>query len=591
MEIQRILDLPHDVIDQIAAGEVVERPSHMVKELVENSLDAGATEITVEYSEGGRSVTVSDNGIGIHEEDLSLALRRHATSKISESQDLWNLSSFGFRGEALASIASVSKLKLSSKQKNSQSGNRIESHFGELHPKAQVGHEPGTKIQVSDLFENIPARLKFLKSPSAEYTQIKSVLKALALSNPQVSFRILQDQNLFAYWPKSESKLERAKLVLEVDELYAGEAAREGVRAYSIFASPHQTAKTTRQIWMFAQKRWVQDRSIQAAILEAYRNLLMHGEYPIVATWVELDPAHVDVNIHPTKSQVKFLDPSLVFRAVQASIRETLEKAPWIPKQSVLLAESSEARPQQTRPEYTMQFQDREFLRTQFQVKDLSSLRVEAEELKGEPSVSKNAPSERPQYWSRLQVLGQAHLTYLICQDETGIVIVDQHAAHERVMFEKLMSSYRGENLEVQNFLFPLVVDLSADRIEALEKNKEGLQRLGIDFESMGPESIGIKSAPLILKDQAIVTAVTKFAHELSEQGGSFRLEKAIGDICATMACHSAIRAGQSLSLEEMKSLLFQMDEFPLSSFCPHGRTVSVLYPLYELEKDFGRIV
>lgn len=658
----RIQTLNADVIDQIAAGEVVERPSHLVKELVENSLDAGAVEIAVEFSNGGRFVKVSDNGSGIHQDDLKKSLERHATSKIKQTEDLWKLSTYGFRGEALASIAAVSKLTITSKTADSKKAAQIVSEFGARRDLEHVGGSLGTTVQVEDLFENVPARLKFMKSASAEGTQIKNTLKALALSYPHCEFKITSDGELVHFWPKAESKLERAKQVLGVDELYEGSAEREGVKAYSVFADPHNVAKTQRQIWLFAQNRWIQDRGLQAAVMEAYRSLLMHGEYPICVSWVETLPDQIDVNIHPTKSQVKFLDPSLAFRAVQASVRSTLEKAPWLGDAGVAGAVQNYSK-NFAQPQFeNLSFADQNVSRTQYQQKtwtsavpagnnaNLSGISVSGSEQNFAGNFAQNSEQESEQsstgpsfvrdsdkifaqgsdlslsqrsvlesyvqppsnsfqarsagdiqnaqnanastgYWSSLQVLGQANLTYILSQSSSALVMVDQHAAHERVLFEKFMSAWKGGKMDVQDFLFPLAIDLSPEKAEALLSYQDDLEKLGVALESLGPSTVGVKSAPLLLKDSALVKVLEQMASDIVELGGSYSLERKIGDICATLACHSAIRAGQALSHEEMKALLKSMDENPLSSFCPHGRPVQVDYPFYKLEKDFGRIV
>ncbi|GIL17783.1 MAG: DNA mismatch repair protein MutL [Oligoflexia bacterium] len=588
-ETKRIQTLNSEVVDQIAAGEVVERPAHMVKELVENSLDAGATEIHVEFSDGGRSVIVTDNGSGIHPEDLKKALDRHATSKIHLSEDLWKLKTFGFRGEALASIAAVSRLSLSSKVSNQKKGYQIQSDFGKASDPDQVGHSQGTRIQIEDLFENIPARLKFLKSASAESSQIKTVLKALALANPQVEFKVTQDQSLIYFWSAVSSKLERVRQILEIENLYEGTAERDSVKAYAVFGDPNTTAKTSKNIWLFAQGRWIQDRGLQAAVMDAYRNLLMHGEYPIAAVWVETDPEQIDVNIHPTKSQVKFLDPSLAFRAVAASLRETLEKAPWIQTMAAKSLETS-AKPEVPAPTYqNYAFQDRELSRSQYQQKEMPSLNQIKMAAQDRPEIISEAPISG--FFSQLQVLGQAHLTYILAQSRDGLMIIDQHAAHERVMFEKLMGQWTGGKIEIQEYLFPIAVDLSPDKIEGLEKYIPDFQKLELGIEALGPTTLGVKSAPSLIKESIIPSVLETVAQQILDRGGSFQFEKMIGDICARLACHSAIRAGQALSIPEMQALLKSMDEYPLSSFCPHGRPVYIEYPLYKLEKDFGRIV
>lgn len=603
IENQSIQTLPSDVIDQIAAGEVVERPAHLVKELVENSLDAGATQVSVEFADGGRYVKVTDNGSGIPQKDLAKALDRHATSKIKMSDDLWRLKSFGFRGEALASIAAVSRLTLISRTSQEDVAARLVSEYGNRGAVENIGGSPGTSIIVENLFENVPARLKFMKSSGAESTRIKLALKALALAHPQVEMKITQDGKLVSIWSACESRLQRAQQILEIPKLFDGRAERGSVRAYAVFADPKTVQKTAKDIWFFAQNRWIQDRSLQAAVMEAYRHLLMHGEFPVAAVWVETDPEDIDVNIHPTKSQVKFVDPSMAFRAVQASIRDSLEKAPWIPKMSVENPKSDAS--SEAVEQAIFQFSSEDLGRTQFSQKSWtleapvrnyqtqapvfnshSPLRTAA------PTQPAEAPAESSRgYWSTLQVLAQSNLTYILTQNSQSLIFVDQHAAHERVIFEKLMKAWKGGNIDIQEFLFPLAVDLSAERVEALMKEKEAFAQLGIALELLGPETIGVRSAPAILKENALHQVLEKMSQDLVDQGGSHFLDRKVGDMLATMACHSAIRAGQPLSAEEMKALLQQMDEFPLSSFCPHGRPVSIDYQFHQLEKDFGRIV
>jgi DNA mismatch repair protein MutL len=613
--------LPPEVVDQIAAGEVVERPSHLVKELVENSIDAGATSVTVEFFEGGRYVKVKDNGKGIPPDQLPKALERFATSKISKSDDLWKLRTFGFRGEALASISAVSRLNLTSRPPGAEKAFQLLSEFGKKTTVDPVGGSEGTTITIQELFANVPARLKFLKSDAAEGTQIKTTLKALALAHHDVEFRVYEKNELVFFWPACKSRKARVEQILEIKTMYEGRAERENVTAYAVFADPHQVAKTGKNIWLFAQNRWVQDRSMQAAVMEAYRNLLMHGEYPIAVVWVEVDPEYIDVNIHPTKSQVKFHNPSLAFRAVQASLRDTLEQAPWVPVPKPVTKPqelgAGEARfgfdvglspTLQPVPQVQAAFAGQDFEVTQFQKKDFplrmaaqqAELRREAAESLIKPNTDSSNPfvktvaesvTSSGGYWSSLEVLGQANLTYIICQHRDKLVFVDQHAAHERVVFERLMSAWRGGKMEVQEFLFPLAVDLTPDKVEALQNLFADLEKLGVYVEVLGPTTVGVKAAPTLIKESVLSSVLDKMATEALDLGGSFRMEKVVGDICATMACHSVVRAGQALSPEQMKNLLVEMDDFPLSSFCPHGRPVSVEYPYVKLEKDFGRIV
>jgi DNA mismatch repair protein MutL len=605
--------LSAEVIDQIAAGEVVERPAHLVKELVENSLDAGAKKITVEFSEGGRNVKVSDDGQGIPPRELASALERFATSKISQADDLWKLSTFGFRGEALASISAVSRLTLTSKQPGHELASRVISEFGQKSSVENVGGSTGTQIVIEELFANVPARLKFMKSVAGEHGQIKQTLKALALSHPQVEFQIFENQQLAELWPVAANRLERTKQILNLKKMYYHEKIRDGFQVEVVFASPHDVGRTSKNIWLFAQDRWIQDRTIQAAVMESFRNLLMHGEYPMVAVWVRVATDQIDVNIHPTKSQVKFADSQMAFRAVQSTLREALEKAPWLagittsPGAGEAPAKSDGARPAaypvfEEHPQ-NLSFSGSSFQQVQYSKKslDLDKLSQLAESRpRYEPQNNPQSNSEMDSVaepdspkaaWSRLQVLAQAHLTYLVCQSADKMVFVDQHAAHERVMFERLMRNWQKGGLEVQDFLFPLAVDLSPAQIEALLLREPDLQKVGISVETLGPQTLGVTAAPAMLKESALPDALEKMAEDLLDNGGSFAMEKMMADLCARLACHSAVRAGQSLSHEQMVGLLGEMDEFPLSSFCPHGRPVSVEYPFHQLERDFGRIV
>lgn len=615
------------MVDQIAAGEVVERPSHMVKELIENSLDAGATEVEVQYAEGGRHVKVIDNGVGIAADDLSVALARHGTSKIQDSEDLWNLHSFGFRGEALASIAAVSELSLTSRPQAQNSAYKISASFGKVQTVEMSGGGFGTQVSIQNLFENIPARLKFLKSAAAESTQIKNMFKALAMAHPQVQFRLEENGQLLFYF-RASSALERVSEVLGV-KLYQGYAQRDHIKVTGFFTDPHTVQKTSKNIWLFAQNRWIQDRGLNVAVIESYRSLLMHGEYPSAAVFIECDPNFIDVNIHPTKSQVKFHDPSAVFRCVQSSLRQQLEQAPWrgVNELSSLPRDFHKIKETEVVPE-SFKFSDPSLITTNYKQKDFNLIAAKQEAVQREglftsheanqaygegPSFSEQSSpftpvtvsdnpcarteSERNKletpaaYWSLLQVLGQADLTYIVCQNERGLVFVDQHAAHERVVFEKLMRSWTEKKTEVQDLLIPLILDFAPEKVEALLRETVHLQKLGIEIEAFGPQSIAVKTLPPLIKEGSLAKALEKMADEIFDHGGSFKIENMIIDLCATMACHSVVRAGQSMSKDQMKSLLVQMDEFPMSSFCPHGRPVSVEYPFQKLEKDFGRIV
>ena len=581
--------LDSEIVNQIAAGEVVERPAHLVKELIENSLDAGASEVAVEISHGGRYIRVKDNGDGIFSNELPEALKRHATSKITKTADLWNLHSFGFRGEALASAAAVSKLSLKSSQKAEKKSSQIQSIFGQVSEIKVHSDMVGTEIIIESLFENVPARLKFLKSDTTENQQIKAVIKALALAHDKVEFKLTIEQELAAYYPIKKTRIERVTDVLEKKELFEITSTKNTWKCHAIFSSPNEVAKSSKQIWIFAQNRWIQDRAVQAAIMDSYRSLLMHGEYPYVALWLDCDPAEIDVNIHPTKSQVKFQDSSAAFRIVQATLRGALEEAPWLGSYQSSRSPQQQAGFQGFQENLTLRdrsFHETQFKNKNFNMQDLQSLKVD----QTESALTVPTDATTSHYWSSLQVIGQVNLTYIVCQKQDRLVLVDQHAAHERVVYESLIHSWKKGHFEIQDYLFPLAIDLSEDKVEALLKNETEIKKLGFEIEQLGPQVLGVKSAPHLIKDSCLPSVFEKMAQDLISNGGSFALEKKISDLFASMACHSVVRAGQSLSKEEMLELLKSMDQFALSSFCPHGRPVSVDLSFHELEKLFGRI-
>lgn len=603
--------LKPDVVGKIAAGEVLERPANLIKELVENSLDAGADSIEVEFDSGGREVLVTDNGGGIPREELALALERHATSKISDSEDIYRLNSFGFRGEALASIAAVSQLSLTSRVRGSKQGFRLNSEYGLLGDATPVSAREGTEIRIRSLFENVPARLRFMKSEAAEHGQINTTLKAMALAHESVGFKARSRGELVFNWPKGQTFKERALQILQTKALYEGSGTLGDVKVEVLVSSPQETLNVNRGIWLFVQGRWIQDKSLNVAVMEAYRNLLMHGEYPSAVIRITMPPSEVDVNVHPTKAQVKFRDNQTMFRAVSRAVREVLEKSPWLGPAAGHAVAGDSMSPEITGAElaafhepsqYTPSFSAPEFERTQYATKafPLSQVREVLKAYSSPPvgglgdGVSRAESSSQPVIafrWADLQVIGQLNQTYIVAQSNAGLYLVDQHAAHERVVFERLMTSFQAGRIEIQQLLLPLVFDFTAEEVEALIQQREAIEKMGLSIERMGPESVAVQAIPTVVSESAVSEALQKLAHEIVTNGASLAWEKIVGDIFASMACHSVIRAGQSQSAEQMKSLLAQMDEYPLSSFCPHGRPVFIKRGFGEIEREFGRIV
>ena len=582
--------LSKDTINQIAAGEVVERPSQIIKELVENAIDAQAQNIEVEFDEGGRFIKVRDDGLGIPKDQMSLALSRHATSKIQGFDDLWKLKTYGFRGEALASISSVSDLTLISKTEQAPTSYKLQLCFGSEKELEPTGGSRGTTVIVQSLFENTPARFKFLKSSASESVAIKQTLKAMALSHTSISFRILSKGKLLFYWPAQDSLKKRAQQILGLQDLYFLQEKQGKYTISAVVAAPHNTLKTRRSSWVFVMDRWVECRVIQAAFMSAYRGLLMHGEYPIAVIKLEGPSDEIDVNVHPTKSQIRFQNNSLIFKLVESSIRKILEEAPWTQK---IGAKSKEK-------EENLSFHQAHFQQTQFPKKETFFSKESLSQLAWKPpegeGFSKEAASSPATFqerkpWSSLQILAQAHLTYLVCQSNEAIFFIDQHAAHERVIYETLFQSFKSGNRDIQKQLVPVSLNLEDDEVEALLSLRPNLEKFGVQLEQLGPSVLAVTSAPVFLKEKSLQEGLLLLARKFIETRDCFAFENVMSNIFATMACHSAIRAGQSLSQEQMKELLHQMDQFPLSSFCPHGRPVFVEYSISQLERDFCRKV
>lgn len=601
----KIQVLNPEVIDQIAAGEVLERPANLIKELVENSLDAGSDQIEIEFDRGGRDVLVTDNGAGMNEADLALSIARHATSKIRASDDLYTLKSFGFRGEALASLAAVSRLSITSRARDGEQAHRLVSEFSEVQPISPVAAPVGTQVRVRELFGNVPARLSFLKSEAAENGQIRSVIKALALANEHVEFRVRSKGELIFHFPKQDLAA-RALAVLQVKNLFAGEASDGGMRVEVLLTSPNETFQTNRNLWLFAQGRWIQDRGMAAAVQEGYRNLLMHGEYPCVVARLTVPAEFIDVNVHPAKAQVKFLDSQKIFRLTRKAVRDVLEKAPWLSAEEKRLTQAPSPRAlnemfgeSEAPTPGNLSFVAPEFSQTQYPEKvfPLAKVREIVQTYSAPTSTfeSASAPASgtisRSDFrWAQLQVIGQLQQTYIVAQSETHFYLIDQHAAHERVVFERLMATFRSKKLDVQTLLLPLAFDLDPAEVEALIAREEFLSQMGFAVERMGPATVAVQTLPALITESAVQQTIVKLAHDLLNTNDDSALELKIGDIFASMACHSVVRAGQTLSLEQMSGLLQQMDEFALSSFCPHGRPVYIQRRFTEIEREFGRI-
>ena len=425
------------------------------------------------------------------------------------------------------------------------------------------------------------------------------------MANYAISFKVICKDELLYFWNSAESPKERVLNVLNQEDLYEGTGEAEGYKAHVVISDPKNTFKTSKELWFYVNGRLIKDRGLQAAVMGAYRSLLMHGEFPLAVVYMEPPAGEVDVNIHPTKSQVKFQNSSNAFRDVHRAVRGVLEKAPWLSE--VLPAQASVI--QKNRPEPEIQaesFSGEGFTKTQYKqktfhanteaqasvapVKNWAQALATSKNNREVLSESMAVRSKATNKWSDLQVIGQADLTYIVAQSSDAMLFIDQHAAHERVVYETLVEHWSRGNIDVQNFLVPLAVEVSEEGAQAIENQKKDWEKLGVYLERLGVNSIAINAAPQLLKEKALKTVIKEAAEELVSSGGSYSLETKIRDICATLACHSVVRAGHALSVAEMEGLLKSMDEYPLSSFCPHGRPVYIKQKFTQLEREFGRI-
>ena len=603
--------LPEQLINQIAAGEVIERPASALKELVENAIDAGASRIDITLEEGGLAgLRVSDNGCGMSDADMALAVTRHATSKLADD-DLLAISHFGFRGEALPSIASVAVLAMTSRPQGAEHGWRLAvSHGkpGEIQPAAS---DIGTQIEISDLFGSIPARLKFLKTRKTEAAQCLDVVKRLAMACPAIAFHLRDTgKNLLSLAAQPDNETGRqARLAALIGTGFAKEAVqidatRQEVHLHGLAGLPTMNRPTTGQIYLFVNNRPVRDRQILGAVRAGYQDMLPRGRHPIAALFIDLPSSEVDVNVHPAKAEVRFRDSAkvrgLIVGALSAALREAAMQATREGGEEALRQFSPSLMPgisggqsaagysgYSGRPasaparQYASQFQSPvSFAASGFLNEASPQARYEAPEAE-----EGQALHAYPLGAARAQL----HKTYILAETADGVCLIDQHAAHERLVMEKMKEQHLAGKIISQALLIPEIVELPADQIEALLQLEAPLQRLGLYIEGFGEGAVMVREIPALLSDAAIKPLIADVAEELVMLGGSSALEDKLGHILATMSCHNSVRAGRSLNQSEMNALLRQMEVTPAAGQCNHGRPTYVSLSLAELEKLFGR--
>lgn len=593
--------LPEQLANKIAAGEVVERPASVLKELIENSLDAGATEVVVEIEDGGRRlIRVSDNGSGMSKEDALLSLERHATSKIAADSDLFSLATLGFRGEAIPSIASVSRFSLASREKDAIEGVEIYAEGGKIRAVKACGMPTGTSIAVRNLFYNTPARLKFMRSRETEAGHTSEIINRLALSRPEVRFFYSVDGKPVLSL-LSGDMASRTREVLGknlASELYLFRTDENGISLQGLLGSPAVSRSAASSIYTFINGRFIRDKVVQHAILQAYRNILERGRYPALVLFVAIPAGDVDVNVHPTKHEVRFREQSKVHQTISGAIETFLRTSPWqgasAGSSSHIYMQPAETKQSSSRVEAVkdslMRYAAADKLQENFR---FSSYPLPI--MPGTNPVPVSQPSgeetktQSEGFFSSLQVIGQFRAAYILCQDENDLVMIDQHAAHERVVFEELRSSFAASALEGQQLLFPETLELLPNESAVLHEQHQLFAKLGFQLEHFGGNTWLLNSLPLSLSGHDYLQAIRDLLEEIASFGAGCNLAEKTDDILATIACHSVIRGEWHLSAEEIQYLFRRMDRTDFSAHCPHGRPVVARISLRDVEKLFKR--
>ena len=584
--------LPPQLVNQIAAGEVIERPASVVKELLENSLDAGAGSIEVDIEQGGKQrIRVRDDGSGIQRQELSLALSRHATSKIASLEELEQINSLGFRGEALPSIASVSRLQLSSRIREDDSGWAVQGDGSDRElSTSPVAHLPGTTVDVQDLFFNTPARRKFLRTDTTEFKHIENVVRRIALSCFPVAVKLQHNQRPVFHLPAATTREQQERRVADLcgkafmeQAIHIAHAAA-GLSLHGWVAQPTFSRSQPDLQYFYVNNRMVRDKLVTHAIRQAYQDVLFHGRHPAYVLFLEIDPATVDVNAHPTKHEVRFRDSRLVHDYLFRTLHEALAQ---------LRPAADQPAPLPARPVAALQVATGQ---GRVPAQNSMSLGV-GEQLTRYAALHPRAP-ERPAVAAQPEAgdefplgfaLAQLHGVFILAQNAAGLVLVDMHAAHERITYEGLKAAQQGEGIRSQPLLVPVSLDVSRREADVCEQQQEWFAALGFEVDRMGPERVVVRQVPALLGDADIAALVRDVLSDLLEHGSSQRIQDFMNELLSTMACHGSVRANRRLSTDEMNALLRQMESTERSGQCNHGRPTWVQIDLAELDKLFLR--
>ncbi|VAW52545.1 DNA mismatch repair protein MutL [hydrothermal vent metagenome] len=603
----RIQPMPVQLVNQIAAGEVVERPASVVKELLENSLDAGATKISIDIEKGGtKLIRISDNGHGIHKDDLVLSLSPHATSKIRSIDDLEEVTSLGFRGEALPSIASVSQLQLSSCYKGGDETWQLTMNNSQPSEISPAANKAGTTIEVRDLFFNIPARRKFLRTEKTEFSHLDDVVKRIALSRFDVDLTLRHNQRAVKVLSAANNRVQQEKRVAEIlgpafiEQAVHMDFEYEGLRLWGWIAQPTFSRSQADMQYFYVNGRMVKDRLVSHAVRQAYSDVLFHGRHPAYVLFFECDPVMVDVNAHPGKHEVRFRQSrqihDFLFRAIHKSLAEVtasgtsshdyqhFSNTPSAESNSLSASGNQmpnthfqSRQPAQSSMPFAVAEQRRAY--AEFAPEKMPSI--------AETGIETGADSEKmpPLGYARAQL----HGIYILAENTLGMVLVDMHAAHERITYERLKTAHEGEGIKTQPLLVPIVLSVSVKEAQLVEEQAEIFSRLGFEVDRVADESIKLRQIPIALSNSDVETLLRDVLSDCLTHGSSARIEQELNEILSTMACHGSIRANRKLTIEEMNALLRDMEITERSGQCNHGRPTWMQMTIAELDKLFMR--
>ncbi|MEW8013606.1 MAG: DNA mismatch repair endonuclease MutL [Candidatus Sedimenticola endophacoides] len=604
----RIHSLPPQLVNQIAAGEVVERPASVIKELVENSLDAGARRIEVEVEQGGvKLIRVRDDGRGIVRDDLALALSRHATSKIRSLQELERVASMGFRGEALPSIASVSRLTLTSRAEGQEAGWQVSGDGGaRVEEPVPAAHPVGTTLEVRDLFYNTPARRKFLRTEKTEFGHLETQLKRLAMSRFDVGFTLRHNRREVLALPAADNRMERERRLSELlgpaflEQVLYLEEERLGLRLHGWVARPAFSRSQSDMQYFYVNGRMVRDRLVTHGVRQAFRDVLHHGRHPAYVLYLELDPVLVDVNVHPTKHEVRFRDGRLVhdflFRTLHSVLSETRPGAgeERIDRETGELLPGADPAPSAPQPRESGGSPPREGAwqpPLTLQVRDRPAGYRASMNLQRPPPAPQAPPPDTDggQVPPLGYALAQLKGIYILAENRDGLVLVDMHAAHERITYERFKGAVDDGGIASQPLLVPVSVRVSSREADLAEQRRAVFERLGMEVGRLGSETLVVRAIPVLLRGADAERLLRDLLADLVVFGASDRIREEIDTVLATMACHGSVRANRRLSVAEMNALLRDMERTRRSDQCNHGRPTWIQLPLADLDKLFMR--